>query len=80
MGKIIFETTHPDLLERIMTVCSSKGIAKETFEKLISGVNHGEIGARVAEKWNFPETISNVIRYHHEPEEAPKDIRKLISL
>ena len=80
MGKIIFETAHPDLLERVMTVCNSKGIAKETFEKLISGVNHGEIGARVAEKWNFPETVSNVIRYHHEPEEAPKEIRKLVSL
>ncbi|MGI5056566.1 HDOD domain-containing protein [Treponema socranskii] len=80
MGKIIFETAHPDLLERVMTVCSNKGIAKETFEKLISGVNHGEIGARVAEKWNFPETISNVIRYHHEPEEAPENIRKLVSL
>ena len=50
------------------------------FEKLIAGVNHGEIGALIAEKWNFPDVIVNVIRFHHIPEEAPKDMRKITSL
>jgi putative nucleotidyltransferase with HDIG domain len=80
MGKIIFETAHPDLLKRVLAIIEDKGASPEVFEKLISGVNHGEIGAKVAEKWNFPEVIINVIRYHHEPENAPDSVRKLTAL
>lgn len=80
MGKIIFETAHPDLIKRVLTVANGKGASSEIFEKLISGVNHGEIGAKVAEKWNFPEVVSQVIRYHHEPEAAPDNFRKLASI
>jgi putative nucleotidyltransferase with HDIG domain len=80
MGKIIFETAHPDLLARVMQICREKGASQDIFEKLISGVNHGEIGARIAEKWNFPDVITNVIRYHHEPENSPKEVRRLTSL
>jgi putative nucleotidyltransferase with HDIG domain len=80
MGKIIFETAHPDLILKLMNICKDKGASQDIFEKLISGVNHGEIGAKVAEKWNFPEVITSVIRYHHEPENSPKEVRRLTSL
>ncbi|MCK9169675.1 MAG: HDOD domain-containing protein [Treponema sp.] len=80
MGKIIFETAHPDLLAKIIQICKGKGVSQEVFEKLISGVNHGAIGAKIAERWNFPDVITNVIHYHHEPENAPKDVRRLTSL
>lgn len=80
MGKIIFETAHPDLIEKVHVICEKKGISSELFEKLIAGVNHGEIGALIAEKWNFPDVIVNVIRYHHSPEDAPKELRKITSL
>jgi putative nucleotidyltransferase with HDIG domain len=80
MGKIIFETAHPDLLAKIKQICKNKGISQEIFEKLISGVNHGAIGAKIAECWNFPDVITNVIHYHHEPENAPKEVRRLTSL
>ncbi len=29
------------------------------------GVNHAEMGAFVAEKWNYPDEIKKVIKYHH---------------
>src|SRR5574344_1894589 len=80
MGKIIFETAHPDLINKVHTICEKKGISSELFEKLIAGVNHGEIGALIAEKWNFPDVIVNVIRYHHDPSDAPKEMRKITSL
>lgn len=80
MGKIIFETAHPALLAKVMQICRDKGVSQDIFEKLISGVNHGEIGARIAERWNFPDVITCVIRHHHEPENSPKDARRLTSL
>ena len=80
MGKIIFETSHPDVIEKLKALLSGKGISAEVFEKLIAGVDHSEIGALIAEKWNFPESIVGVIRYHHEPDEAPEKFRNLASV
>lgn len=80
MGKIIFETAHPDLIDRIKNLCENKGIVSDVFEKLVAGVNHSEIGALVAEKWNFPDVIVSVIRHHHEPDMAPQNNRKLTFL
>ena len=80
MGKIIFETSHPDLLNRIKEICEAKNISSDFFERLIAGVNHGEIGAEIAQKWNFPSTIVDVIHYHHSPELAPIETRKLCYL
>lgn len=77
MGKIIFETSHPDLLEKVKSICEAKGISKDLVERLIAGVNHGEIGSEIAKKWNFPEVIINVIKFHHDPEEAPVEIFEL---
>lgn len=80
MGKIVFENAHPDYLESIKSVCASKGVEMDLFEKIISGVNHGEVGAKVAEKWNFPKPLIDVIRYHHSPEESPEETKKLVYL
>ena len=70
MGKLIFEAVHPLMNEKMKSVCVKKDISTDVFERLVAGVNHGEIGALIAEKWNFPEVITNVIRFHHDPELA----------
>ena len=67
MGKIIFSSVHPDLLDKIRGFCKDKEIPSDTFEGIVGGMNHAEIGARIAEKWNFPESLVAAIRYHHEP-------------
>lgn len=80
MGKIIFETSHPELFDNVRKICEEKGISKDLIERLIAGVNHGEIGSEIAKKWNFPEVIVNVIKYHHNPEEAPEHFRTLAGI
>jgi len=67
MGKIVFSSVHPELLDRLRQFCVSKNIPVQTFEDLAGGMSHAEIGARIAEKWNFPESLVAAIRYHHEP-------------
>ncbi len=77
MGKIIFEAAHPKYLEKVKELCAKKGIGSDIFEKILCGVNHGEIGARIAGKWNFPEVLTEVIRHHHSPESAPEQCRAI---
>lgn len=38
-----------------------------TEEENAYGLNHCEVGARLCEKWNFPEKLLSAIRYHHQP-------------
>jgi putative nucleotidyltransferase with HDIG domain len=80
IGKIVFENAHPSVLKKIEDMCRARGLSKDLFEKLVAGVNHGEVGAMIAEKWNFPEVIINVIRYHHDPLAAPEEFRKITGL
>jgi putative nucleotidyltransferase with HDIG domain len=77
MGKIIFSNIHPDLLSKIKEFCSEKNLPASTFEDLAAGMNHAEIGALVAEKWNFPESLVCAIRFHHDPQPASPDYKNL---
>jgi len=83
MGKIIFSNVHPDLLEKINKFCADKNLPSSTFENLSAGMNHAELGALIAEKWNFPERLVTAIRYHHAPEAVSgeyKDIADAVYL
>ena len=78
MGKIIFSSVHPELLEKIKKVSTEKNFSASVFEDLAAGMNHAEIGALIAEKWNFPDDLVYAIRYHHDPSSAPVEYRDLI--
>ena len=79
MGKIIFSNVHPALLDKIRGFCIEKNMPASTFEDLAAGMNHAEIGALIAEKWNFPEGLVAAIRYHHDPGQAAKEQRALVN-
>ena len=78
MGKIIFSNVHPDLMEKIKGFCADKNVPSSTFENLSSGLNHAELGALVAEKWNFPDKLVAAIRYHHDPDSAPEECKNIV--
>ncbi len=42
-------------------------------EKSILGIDHTEIGSNLARKWSFPESLIDVIRWHHRPEDAAQN-------
>jgi HD-like signal output (HDOD) protein len=47
------------------------------LEDIAAGMNHPEIGALIAENWNFPDSLVMAIRYHHDPQSAPQAYRDL---
>ncbi|MDR1238767.1 MAG: HDOD domain-containing protein [Treponema sp.] len=78
MGKIVFSNIHPDLLLKIKAFCSEKNLPPSTFEDLAAGMNHAEIGALIASKWNFPENLVITIRFHHDPLSAPSEYSSIV--
>lgn len=69
LGKIIVVGLHKQLATKLETICQQKAIPTSMLENVFVGLNHSQIGAMVAKKWNFPETLVTAIRYHHEPSE-----------
>ncbi|KGE71590.1 HDOD domain-containing protein [Spirochaeta lutea] len=80
MGKIIFSSVHPDLLTNIRKFCEERNIEPQFLEDISAGLNHAEIGARIAEKWNFPDNLVSAIRFHHDPTQAPRRYREMIDV
>lgn len=37
-------------------------------EEAILGINHAELGGRIADRWNFPAEIRDAIAFHHRPD------------
>ncbi len=42
-------------------------------ERVVLGINHAEVGARLSTEWNLPSFLVDTIRHHHEPEKATID-------
>jgi putative nucleotidyltransferase with HDIG domain len=80
IGKLAFTAAHNDFLDSVKEMTHSRNISSDVFEKLLAGVNHSEVGALIAEKWNFPDIIISVIHHHHEPDMAQPALKKLTSL
>lgn len=78
MGKIVFSNVHPMLIERIQEFSVEKEIPGELFERLSAGYNHAEVGAKIAEKWNFPESLVKAIGYHHNPDSCEAEFKPLV--
>lgn len=81
MGKIIIsqyvKESHKDIIEKV----EKEQITFYDAEIDILGYSHAEIGARVAENWNFPAELVDSIRYHHKPVEYKEnnpEIQKLV--
>ncbi len=56
-----------DALERTV----AGGIPLHQAERAVIGIDHGHIGARLAERWQFPPHLVEIIRMHHDEEHAP---------
>lgn len=48
-------------------------------ESSILGVNHCELGELLIDRWNLPERLKNVVKYHHKPSDAESE-REFASL
>jgi HD-like signal output (HDOD) protein len=40
-------------------------------EERVLGFNHSMVGTRIAERWNLPPLLVNIIRHHHKPVKLP---------
>jgi putative nucleotidyltransferase with HDIG domain len=47
-------------------------------ERKVLGVDHAEVGYKMAEKWGLADKLVVAIKYHHSPADAPEEYRPLV--
>lgn len=73
VGKVIMgEFVHASL-ERIMALVSQQKQSFLEAEEEVIGINHAELGGRIADYWHYPQQIEAALAYHHRPDLAQSD-------
>jgi putative nucleotidyltransferase with HDIG domain len=81
IGKIILDEYFHDQFIEAYNTSIDEHCALHLTEQRIIGTTHMEAGGFLAEKWNLPPYLIDVIVWHHEPTNARfKDITALISV
>lgn len=64
----------------IVARAAEERVGRWQIEREVLGTDHAEIGARLADHWAFPESITTVIAFHHEFAAAPEASRWLAAV
>lgn len=64
IGKLIFFEFAEEQFAKALELAAKKRLALHLAEETVFGLDHAQIGALVSEKWGFPPSIVNALRYH----------------
>ena len=71
VGKLVASGALMSLGRRLNdTLESRQDLSFDAIERLLLGIDHAELGARVAEAWGLPSSLVDAIRFHHRPDDA----------
>lgn len=74
IGKIAIARNLPEEMAGILARAGREKRPQSAIEKEVLGFAHQEIGAALADSWNFPEEYLAVIRLHHGPVAAIESV------
>lgn len=80
VGKVVLSNFVADKYRSIEEMVESGDSSFQEAERDVLGFDHAEIGGKIAEKWEFPQSIITAITFHHEPARAAKEFRILTEL
>lgn len=82
LGKLVLELVLPRAYGQVVRLAESRAVDAAEIERGVIGLDHHEVGKRIAEHWNLPVPIRDVIWLHSKPIEVLPDVphRGLIGL
>jgi len=72
VGHLVLDRFAPETSE-LLEAEVARGTSRLDAEEIAVGMNHAELGARLAERWQFPEVLVDTIRNHHTPDDSRSD-------
>ncbi|MFC1586403.1 HDOD domain-containing protein, partial [Fibrobacterota bacterium] len=80
IGILILDQFFPDEYRKIRTEFEEDRAGALQAENSALGINHGEIGSLLLQKWKFPSFIWESAAWHHEPDRSSEDNRQLCQI
>ncbi len=71
LGLLVLNSWFPDLYSKSSEAARERKNLLEA-ETLVLGFTHAEIGGWIADTWNLPDLVREVILHHHSPSDAEK--------
>jgi putative nucleotidyltransferase with HDIG domain len=68
VGKMVMGEFVNESIEAIARLVAEGGYSFLEAEEAVIGINHAELGGKIAERWNFPKEIVVALTYHHRPD------------
>lgn len=72
IGKVILDQYVKDAFEKINTLVAEQNLTFREAEKEVIGIDHAELGGRVADAWKFSPKMVDIIQNHHRPQESTR--------
>ena len=80
LGLLALGKHHAQEDAMVLARATEDRVARWQVERELLGVDHAEIGARLAAHWAFPESITSIIAFHHDFASAPQQSRWLAAV
>jgi HD-like signal output (HDOD) protein len=65
-GKVVFAQFMPQEFRQAMTLCEDTNMQDYEAEEQIIGADHALVGAMLAKRWQFPDSLVECIGFHHQ--------------
>lgn len=75
MGVIVMASFFEDAFIEVINETMESDEKPLQIEERLFGMNHTQVGEKLAQRWNLPPELVTSIRYHHNPEESPEEMR-----
>jgi len=71
IGKVVMGEFVDKSFLKIYDLVTTRGISFLDAEEEVIGINHADLGGKIATQWNFPADMRDAIMYHHRPDLMP---------
>jgi putative nucleotidyltransferase with HDIG domain len=79
VGKIVLEQYLPDLWRKAGALAQAERMPWYVAERAVIGVDHAEVGARLAELWKLAPDLAGAIGGHHDLERAGSEAARVLA-
>lgn len=80
IGMIVLERSLRDIYLQTIDITRGDHEKLAAVERHTLEVDHAMVGADLAERWNMPSRLVEVIRFHHDPAGASRDAKELVKV
>lgn len=70
VGKVVMGEYVQASIDGIMNMVAQRGCSFLEAEEEILGINHADLGGRIASYWNYPPIVQAALAHHHRPDLA----------